>query len=89
MSEECWCCGAAYPPEELLRLGQHPEVGICTRCARWLHRRARERQDEQRPTLGARLRGGIRLTREAVIRHHLPDRPVIGPFLRWLDRHLP
>lgn len=86
---ECWCCGEARPESELLRLGLHPEVGVCPRCARWLHRRAQERADEQRPGPAAWLRGGVRSARSVVIAHHWHDRPVIGPLLRRLDRHLP
>lgn len=25
----CWCCGGIFPQSELVRLGQHPEVGVC------------------------------------------------------------
>ncbi len=85
----CWCCGAERAESELLHLDQHPEVGVCARCARWLHRRARQREDEQRPSPAAWLRGGIRSARSVVIQHHWQDRPVIGPLLRRLDRHLP
>ena len=37
----CWCCGADRPDSDLVRLGAHPEVGVCTDCAVFLHRRAR------------------------------------------------
>ena len=42
----CWCCGQPRPESDLLRLGQHPEVGVCARCAHSLHRRAQERADQ-------------------------------------------
>lgn len=85
----CWCCGAQYPESELVRLGQHPEVGVCLRCARWLQRRAVQRHDERNPSLGARLRGGIGAVREVVIRKGWHERGRLGVLLRWLDRHLP
>src|SRR5207249_3782151 len=33
----CWCCGSAYHEADLVRLGSHPEVGVCLRCAHFLH----------------------------------------------------
>jgi hypothetical protein len=38
----CWCCGDGTAPANLLRLSNHPEVGICTQCVRILARRRRE-----------------------------------------------
>jgi hypothetical protein len=38
---ECWCCGSASQEAELVRLGRHPEVGVCLRCAHFLHQQAR------------------------------------------------
>jgi hypothetical protein len=73
----------------LLRLGQHPEVGICLQCARWLQRRAVKRYDERHPSPGARLRGGIGAVRDVVIRKGWHQRGRVGVLLRWLDRHLP
>jgi hypothetical protein len=85
----CWCCGAEYPEAELVRLGQHPEVGVCLRCARWLQRRAVQRHDQQHPSPAARLRGGIQAVRDAVIRKGWHERGALGAVLRWIDRHLP
>lgn len=85
----CWCCGTQYPESELVRLGQHPEVAVCLRCARWLQRRAVQRLDQRRPSPGARLRGGIRAIQELVIRKGWHERGRLGALLRWLDRHLP
>jgi hypothetical protein len=73
----------------LVRLGQHPEVGVCLRCARWLQRRAAQRLDERHPSWGARLRGRIRAIRKAVIRKGWHERGRLGVLLRWLDQHLP
>ena len=38
----CWCCGRITSQEALVHLGNHPEVGICVSCVRFLGRRARE-----------------------------------------------
>lgn len=85
----CWCCGTEYPETELVRLGQHPEIGVCLGCARWLQRRAVQRYDEQHPSPMARLRSGINAVRAALIRKGWHERGVIGAVLRWLDRRLP
>lgn len=37
----CWCCGDETVQSSLLRLGDHPEVGVCFRCVRDLARRKR------------------------------------------------
>ncbi|WP_371406803.1 hypothetical protein OHA10_14945 [Kribbella sp. NBC_00662] len=34
----CWCCGNQFEEQDLVRLGSHPEVGVCSGCARFLHR---------------------------------------------------
>lgn len=85
----CWCCGSEYRESELVRLGRHPEVGVCLRCARWLQRRATQRHDELKPSASARVRGGVRLAREWVISNRWHERGRLGAFLRWLDHHLP
>jgi hypothetical protein len=38
----CWCCGDRTVVASVLRLGAHPEVGICLRCVGVLARRKRE-----------------------------------------------
>ena len=38
----CWCCGDRTVAASLLRLGEHPEVGVCFRCVRVLASRMRE-----------------------------------------------
>lgn len=85
----CWCCGAGFAEAELVRLGQHPEVGVCLRCARWVQRRAVQRHDEQHPSPAALLRGGIQAVRAAAIRNGWHRRGVAGTALRWIDRYLP
>ena len=37
----CWCCGDRTVRASLLRLEEHPEVGVCFRCVRVLARRKR------------------------------------------------
>ncbi len=85
----CWCCGTEYPETELVRLGQHPEVSVCLRCARWLQRRASQRYDVQHPSPGRRFRAAIHGVRTAVIRRGWHERGATGALLRWIDRHLP
>lgn len=36
----CWCCGRPGSEDTLVRLGNHPEVGICIPCVHFLRRRA-------------------------------------------------
>ncbi|CRK57740.1 hypothetical protein [Alloactinosynnema sp. L-07] len=86
---KCWCCGKDHPEARLVRLGAHPEVAVCLDCARWLHRRARHREDEHRSGLGPRLRAGIDAVRAGVIRRGWHERGVLGALLRRIDRHLP
>jgi hypothetical protein len=38
----CWCCGDRMVRASLLRLKEHPEVGVCFRCVRVLAKRKRE-----------------------------------------------
>jgi hypothetical protein len=65
---ECWCCGQPLKPETTVRLGRHPEVSLCLRCAHFLHRQARAREDALAPSPAARLRDGLRSARGVVIR---------------------
>ncbi|MCA1675072.1 MAG: hypothetical protein LC799_23750 [Actinobacteria bacterium] len=85
----CWCCGTEYPEADLVRLGQHPEVGVCLGCARWLQRRAVLRYGERHPSPIARLRAGVNAVRSAVVRKGWHERGVLGAVLRWIDRRLP
>jgi hypothetical protein len=85
----CWCCGSEFAEAELVHLGQHPEVGVCLRCTRWLQRRAAARYDKQHPTPTARLRAVIHAARAFVIRKGWHEHRVLGALLRRMDRHLP
>ncbi len=86
MESECWCCGTAYPESRLVRLGQHPEVGVCQGCADFLRRRARQQSAGRISgtvhSLGERIR-------ETVMAHGWQHRPIVGPVLRALGRLSP
>ncbi|MEN3316607.1 MAG: hypothetical protein V7643_8 [Mycobacterium sp.] len=85
----CWCCGSAYQEAELVRLGTHPEVGVCLRCAHFLHQQARGREDALRPSPAALVRDQLRSARQVVMQRGWHQKPVIGRPLRWLGRRLP
>ena len=82
----CWCCGQIRSEDALVHLGSHPEVGVCINCVHFLRRRARDRQAT---VVRQWLRGAADSIRGEVIARGWPRRPVIGPALQWLDRHLP
>lgn len=85
----CWCCGQRRSAPDLTGLGNHPEVVICGRCIRYLHRRAVERDDRDRTGLAVAVRQVVRASRASVIRRGWQQRPIVGPLLRWIDRYLP
>jgi hypothetical protein len=85
----CWCCGQELPESAVVRLGDHPEVAVCLRCAHFLHQQARGREDALRPSPAARLRDGLRAGRRLVMRRGWHQKPLIGPLLRRLGRRLP
>ncbi|KRB73099.1 hypothetical protein ASE01_20205 [Nocardioides sp. Root190] len=85
----CWCCGATFDESTLVRLGAHPEVGLCFDCARWTHRRAVEQADAGRAGIGVHGRQALRVVRAQVIRLGIHDWPLIGRLLRQLDQRLP
>ena len=74
----CWCCGRTSPEDALVRLGNHPEVGICINCVHFLRRRAR---DHQATVVRRRLRGAAESIRGEVMARGWHQRPVIGPAL--------
>ena len=86
---ECWCCGTHHPLEQMVQLGNHPEVTICPRCTVFLRNRAREIGDRDRGGVGVLARDGLRHGREWVIERGLHRNAVLGPPLRWLGSHLP
>jgi hypothetical protein len=82
----CWCCGRMTAEKALVRLGNHPEVGVCVSCVRFLGRRAR---DYQASVWHQQLRGAAETVRGEVMRRGWHERPGIGPALLWINRHLP
>jgi hypothetical protein len=80
----CWCCGRITDQDALVHLGNHPEVGICINCVRFLGRR-----DYQATVMRQRLRGAAESIRGEVMARGWHERPVIGPALRWVNQHLP
>lgn len=83
---KCWCCGQLRSEDSLVRLGSHPEVGVCISCVHYLRRRAHDRQST---VMRQTLRGTAESVRQQVMARGLHQRPVIGPALRWLNGHLP
>jgi|SRR5664279_1025713 len=86
---ECWCCGQRQQPEMTVHLGNHPEVLVCLRCAHFLHQQAEAREDALHPSPTAWVRDRLRSARTVVMHHRWHQKPMIGPALRWLGRHLP
>ena len=85
----CWCCGRSFDEDSLVRLGRHPDVAVCLRCAHDLHQRAVAREDAARPTGAAQARDILRSGRRFVMNHQLQQKPVIGPVFRWMGRFMP
>jgi hypothetical protein len=87
----CWCCGRLQSEDRLIRLGTHPEVGVCFPCAKFLHRRAREQDDLIRGDHGLAAHGRtvVQTGRDIVLRHGWQNGRISGPVLRWMDKFLP
>ena len=86
---ECWCCGAVHAPNQMVHLGNHPEVHICVRCAYSVRSWAGEIDDRNKTGLGVKARDAVRRVRKYVIRRDLHLNRWLGPPLRWLGRRLP
>ena len=67
----CWCCGRVTAEETLVRLGNHPEVGVCIDCVRSLGGRAK---DYQASVIRNRLRSAADL---------VSVRTILRPFAPW------
>lgn len=85
----CWCCGEQQDEATVVRLGDHPEVVLCLRCAHVVHRRARAVEDAGVRTMTTRARAVVRTAESFVVRHDLQHQAMIGPLLRWLGPRLP
>lgn len=86
---ECWCCGSMEDPGRMVRLGNHPEVGICRSCARWAAKQAWEIEDRDRTGPLVLVRDGLRTVRRTVIDQGWHrNRWLAGP-LRWIGKRTP
>ena len=85
----CWCCGNTFEESDLTRLGNHPEVGLCSSCAKWLHRRARSAGENGRRRRGGWVLRAVDAARTRAMRAGVHDWPLVGRLLRLLDRRLP
>jgi hypothetical protein len=85
----CWCCGAIEDPSRLVRLGNHPEVAVCVRCAHALSKWAWEIEDRSRTGIAVRARDQFRLLRKAVMRRGWQHHRLIGRQLRCNGKRLP
>jgi hypothetical protein len=86
---QCWCCGSVDAPDKLVRLGNHPEVAVCVRCAHFLSKSAREIEDRARSGLLVHAREGFRRLRKTVVRHGWHHNKIVGRGLRWVGRFTP
>lgn len=86
---QCWCCGAISDPVTLVRLGNHPEVGVCVRCAHSLSKWAWEIEDRSRTGFAVRARDRFRRLRRRVVDRGWHRTRFIGRPLRWLGRFTP
>ena len=86
---ECWCCGLIEDPARMVHLGNHPEVALCLRCARWTAKQAREIEDLTRTGPLVRARDRARLGRQKVMQRGWHRNRWLGRPLRWLGRRLP
>lgn len=87
LQPRCWCCDKPFNTDQLVHLGSHPEVTVCRACARNLNRRAAMLTTRTTPTI--LIRRATQAARDRIVASNLHERPVVGPFLRWLDKFLP
>src|SRR3954454_6543810 len=83
---ECWCCGVSEDSDRVVHLGNHPEVTLCLRCARWASKQANEIEDGSQSGLAVMLRDRARFVRRVVVQRAWHQLPVIGPILRRIGR---
>lgn len=86
---QCWCCGAIEESSRLVHLGNHPEVALCARCARWAAKQAWELEDREKTGPLVITRDRFRTLRRSVVEHGWQHNPIFGGPLRWIGRHLP
>ena len=83
----CWCCGAAKPETELLRLGARPDAAVCLDCVPSLRHRAGAHGNPPAVIRHFHKAGGH--GGSAVMSRGLHVQPVVGPALRWINRRSP
>jgi hypothetical protein len=88
-ASDCWCCGMIESPEKMVRLGNHPEVTICVRCAYSIKNWAWEIEDQSRTGPAVRARDWFRRLRRDAVRRGWHRSRWIGRPVRWLGRRLP
>jgi hypothetical protein len=76
-------------PALMVHLGNHPEVTVCTGCARSVSKWAWEIEDQSRTGAAVRARDQFRRLRRGVVRRGWHRSRFIGRPLRWLGRHTP
>jgi hypothetical protein len=86
---ECWCCGCQHDAAEMVHLGNHPEVGVCIRCAYSLKTWAWEIDDRSRTGLAVHARNWFRGIRRRVMVNGIHQKNWMRRPLRWLGRRLP
>lgn len=87
--EQCWCCGQAGDSNRMVHLGNHPEVALCLRCARFVAKCGREIEDRDKTGVVVLARDKFRAVRKAVVARGWQNTLVVGPALRWIGRHTP
>lgn len=86
---QCWCCGTSDDPARMVWLGDHPEVALCVRCARWAGKSAARIDDRDRSGPLVAGRAVIRGLRRRVMDHGLQHNRFFGRALRWVGKYLP
>lgn len=85
----CWCCSRDDADARMVHLGAHPEVALCTRCARWAAKEAAEIEDRDRTGWAVAARDRLRTVRRGVVARGWHQHPLVGRPLRWLGRWMP
>jgi hypothetical protein len=86
---QCWCCGSIDDPTRLVHLGNHPEVGLCIRCAHSVSKWAWEIEDQSKTGPLVMARDRFRAVRREGIRRGWHHSPLIGGPIRWIGKRLP
>lgn len=86
---ECWCCGRIDDPTLMVYLGNHPEVGLCRPCARWVAKQAWEIDDRTKTGPLVIARDRFRNLRQEVVDRGWHRSRILGRPLRWIGSRLP